>query len=819
MATIIGNEYSGNSATATFADTAGSSLSEITPYVVGLSLDEAPYTSIQDAIDAAAAVATATDMKTVYIQPGTYTESFTLKDHVNVFGLPIGFRTTSGSDSHSVLVTGTVTIDNALASCTTALSGVAVNGDVIGAALLIAGTQTVNLDISCCYLVSASDSAVDCSCVAANINFACSSVNAAATYAPLNITDCAGIFFDASSSINSDDNTPSLISSSVGAQFFYLGAYCFAPLHFDGNINGILLGQIGFANAQPFVNILSASATVNLQMQAVNVFGGTYAIDGVVGATLNIGGTAFPGVTLINPLLTRNAFSYMFGPISYDYGASFLTVDTDGANRSLTIAGDSAIDQDVTTSGNPEFNTIALKYDPTFKMTMSIADSAMADHTLLWTFGDADRSIYMQGNLIFANNFSTAGNFALTLTTTAITNATLPEGTTTLVPTTGTGASGTWNISISGNAATASAVAASAITGTTLASNVVTSSLTVIGTLTNLTVTNTITGSISGNAATATALQTARNINGTSFNGTADITVTAAAGTLTGTTLNGTVVTSSLSQLGANVGIGKAAGTASLDILATNSSLTPVYLNIQPASGNGQLQFKSNTSTGFMPTFLGTGDDSNDVGLTLIGQSTPGNDTGTVPVFRIDGRQNDGTALDTRPIFQITNLLSNRLQLSQAGELTLPLQPAFSANKSANTNNVTGDGTTYTLICNTEIYDQGANYNTTTGVFTAPVTGRYSFCLGCGIFGLLNTHTQGYMELVTSNRTYRTPELSPYAAANSSASFGFGTSIQADMDLGDTASITVTVANGTLVVDVDGGGAPIRTYFQGRLAC
>ncbi len=56
--------------------------------------------------------------------------------------------------------------------------------------------------------------------------------------------------------------------------------------------------------------------------------------------------------------------------------------------------------------------------------------------------------------ITLAGNLVTAGAFNTTLTSTATTNATLPAGTTTLVPTTGTGATGTWGISISGNAAT-----------------------------------------------------------------------------------------------------------------------------------------------------------------------------------------------------------------------------------------------------------------------------------------------------------------------------------------------------------------------------
>lgn len=56
-------------------------------------------------------------------------------------------------------------------------------------------------------------------------------------------------------------------------------------------------------------------------------------------------------------------------------------------------------------------------------------------------------TITLGGNLV------TSGAFNTTLTVTNTTNATLPAGTTTLVPTTGTGATGTWGISISGTAA------------------------------------------------------------------------------------------------------------------------------------------------------------------------------------------------------------------------------------------------------------------------------------------------------------------------------------------------------------------------------
>lgn len=205
-------------------------------------------------------------------------------------------------------------------------------------------------------------------------------------------------------------------------------------------------------------------------------------------------------------------------------------------------------------------------------------------------------------------------------------------------------------------------------------------------------------------------------------------------------------------------------------------------LTIDPgASGDSFVQFDINTTGEFR---IGV-DDTDDS-------------------FRIS----QGSALGTNDTFVMT----------AAGERTMPLQPAFSAYNSANDNNVTGDGTVFTLEFDTEIFDQNGDYDNTTDTFTSPVTGRYHLWVSVQARELAAGHTDGNMQIVTSNRTYQCNQLTWGGIRNSSNQLTLMFSVFADMDASDTVTCTFTVSNGALAVDVGSGGT-IITGFQGFLVC
>jgi hypothetical protein len=139
-------------------------------------------------------------------------------------------------------------------------------------------------------------------------------------------------------------------------------------------------------------------------------------------------------------------------------------------------------------------------------------------------------------------------------------------------------------------------------------------------------------------------------------------------------------------------------------------------------------------------------------------------------------------------------------------------QPAFLAYNSAADNNVTGNGTDYTVICDTEIFDQAANYNNATGEFTAPVTGKYRLSTGSHIGGLSGA-TSIDAQIWTSNHNWFVANLEGSWAT----SWSVGGSVLADMDAGDVAKVIVTVSGqGAANADVLSGTG---TFFSGELAC
>jgi hypothetical protein len=169
--------------------------------------------------------------------------------------------------------------------------------------------------------------------------------------------------------------------------------------------------------------------------------------------------------------------------------------------------------------------------------------------------------------------------------------------------------------------------------------------------------------------------------------------------------------------------------------------------------------------------------------------------------------------------FSLASATGNIMVAQDTGEINYPLQPAFLAIPNATISDVTGDGTTYVIIFNTEIFDQNSDYNTGTGQFTASVTGRYQFYGSIAYGDIGAAHTNGSQIIDTSNRDYLTNLNNP-TTFDINGYLAQTLVVLADMDAGDTAELVANVAGSTKTVDIFyQSSTDPRSWFSGSLVC
>jgi len=155
------------------------------------------------------------------------------------------------------------------------------------------------------------------------------------------------------------------------------------------------------------------------------------------------------------------------------------------------------------------------------------------------------------------------------------------------------------------------------------------------------------------------------------------------------------------------------------------------------------------------------------------------------------------------------------LQIDTNGAIIAPSQPAFLVYPNARITDVTGDGTAYTAVYNTEVFDQGGDF--ASNVFTAPIGGKYQFNVNVSLLGIVSGHTTCTITLVTSNRSIRTHfKANVYSQTGAGDQNNFNGSVLTDLDASDTAYVSILVDGGAKVVDFDGDGN-YASAFSGYL--
>ena len=235
-------------------------------------------------------------------------------------------------------------------------------------------------------------------------------------------------------------------------------------------------------------------------------------------------------------------------------------------------------------------------------------------------------------------------------------------------------------------------------------------------------------------------------------------------------------------------------GTTGLSFGGAANTITTTFAGITANGGTVSLATDATTST----VNVGTG-----AGVKTV---TLGSTTSTSSLALKSGTGN----------FSLASATGTTISGTAAGQITMPLQPAFLAYVNTTLTNVTGDSTIYTITYDTEVYDQGSNFSATT--FTAPVTGRYNFSFSTYVGYLSSSFNNGVFFLNTSNRVYYVSQCN-YGAIQSGTTVALGSNVYADMDASDTVVLQIRVSGSTKTIGVVGTdiSGQVSSFFSGVL--
>lgn len=219
-------------------------------------------------------------------------------------------------------------------------------------------------------------------------------------------------------------------------------------------------------------------------------------------------------------------------------------------------------------------------------------------------------------------------------------------------------------------------------------------------------------------------------------------------------------------------------------------------LRVTTNSGSVNLLSLQPADTGVDPVIQAVGSDT-DVGIKLAVQGS-----GTIVLggnLDVNGNSIVSTSGGNITIAPDTsgNILLN-------GIVQKDNNPRFRVVCATPPTNVTGDGTAYTVPFDSETFDRNSDFNTSTGIFTAPIAGDYRFDITMKIEGIDASHNTLFLEAISSGGTslHHIFACNPTAFKHPNNLLTLSGSVVMALSASDTVGLRLTVDGSGKTIDI-----------------
>lgn len=301
----------------------------ITDYMVGQSLADAPYVSINAAITAASSSASAGNQQFVYIQTGTYTENVVMQQYVHLVALDSVLNQALNiiPAASTVTLQGTIDCASGLTNMDAIVQGITIITVPAGApAIQCSNSFVVTLNLKNCVVYGSHNDAV----LNTNPNFILniynSSLQAASTRKIFNFTQ--GNVLVNNSNLYTTDTASVFGSTGIVT---INNSYCSDSFVLSStaslNANGSTLIPPGTLTA---VNLSASGNIVTITNCTITSGSPSFAISGVSGATFKENLNVYTANPLVQSTLTTTNPGIHIGNMSFDNGVYYVKPTSTG---------------------------------------------------------------------------------------------------------------------------------------------------------------------------------------------------------------------------------------------------------------------------------------------------------------------------------------------------------------------------------------------------------------------------------------------------------------------------------------------------------